>query len=267
MEISDLKQPYRRMAEYLAEKNTNPLFENKEILVDAFDWEETNVDFWHKVHNGHHPPITEEIKQYFPPDFDFSGEEEAKSNDEMLVCTYCGINLLKETCKRKHPKKCSTKTKVKILVESNNDNMSLFDKENQRKIEDENLQKRIYTQLAREGKFDQLPDTCEFSEPIEMLVKDYDVSKNFRRITGKFKGNYMDIHCIGWKNVKLPTPEIDFSQFNPGDILEITNKDNEKYYGLLYLQTINELVITLSYNSKSSRHILKDNILSISKLK
>lgn len=266
MKISDLKQPYRRMAEYLAEKNTNPLFENKEILVDAFDWEETSNVFWSEVEYGGHPPITEGIKKHFPPDFDFSGEEKVLilSLNEIAIRLFGKEFNYLETYEKEQVV-TSQENKLEFLTKKQN--MSLFDKENQRKIEDENLQNRIYTQLAREGKFDQLPDTCEFSEPVEMLVKDYDVSKNFRRITGKFKGNYMDIHCIGWKNVKLPTPEIDFSQFNPGDILEITNKDNEKYYGLLYLQTINELVITLSYNSKSSRHILKDNILSINKLK
>ena len=203
MNISDLKQPYRRMAEYLAEKNTK--------LTYAFDWEETVYSFWSSVNVSNHPLITEEIKQHFPDDFDFS---EDKVEDER---TY------------------------------NN--------------------KEKYTLIAKEGKFDQLPDTCEFSEPVVLEVWDNDKYKHFRRITGKFKGNYMDIHCIGWKNVQLPTPEIDFSQFNPGDILEITNKDNEKYYGLLHFQNINELFITFGYKSDKVKCILKDNILSISKLK
>ena len=247
MEISELKQPYRRMAEYYRIVERSELTGRIEIYIpNEFPEPEFNHWFWTEIKKGNNPPITEEIKKHFPPDFDFSGDVNEKVNLHKEL--FDAVNVPKEIKEYK---------------------MSLFDKENQRKIEDENLQKRIYTQLAKEGKFDQLPDTCEFSEPVELEVtgESGDLSKHFRRITGKFKGNYMDIHCIGWKNVQLPTPEIDFSQFNPGDILEITNKDNEKYYGLLYLQTINELVITLSYNSKSSRHILKDNILSISKLK
>ena len=71
MKISELKQPYRRMAEYLAERNT-------ERLENAFTWLKTDDKFWYDIYNGFYPPITKEIKQNFPPDFDFSGEEEAK---------------------------------------------------------------------------------------------------------------------------------------------------------------------------------------------
>jgi len=75
-----------------------------------------------------------------------------------------------------------------------------------------------YTRLAKEGKFDQLPDTCEFSEPVELEIWDNELSRYFRKIIGKFKGNYMDIHCIGWKNAQLPTEKIDFLQFKTGDV-------------------------------------------------
>lgn len=34
-----------------------------------------------------------------------------KSDSEQLVCTYCGINPIKETCQ--NPKKCSSKEKIK----------------------------------------------------------------------------------------------------------------------------------------------------------
>ena len=62
--------------------------------------------------------------------------------------------------------------------------------------------KQYYTQLAKEGKFDQLPDTCEFSEAVELEVGDDDVSKNFRIITGKYKGNYMDIDKDAYEMVR-----------------------------------------------------------------
>ena len=130
-----------------------------------------------------------------------------------------------------------------------------------------------YTQLAKEGKFDELPDTCEFSEPVELEVCDGGTKSQIAKVIGKFKGRFVEKEDISrngytfWNFAQLPTPKIDFSKFKAGDVVEITNKDNEKYYGLLYLQSINELVITISYNSKSSKHILKDNILSITKIK
>ena len=63
MKISELKQPYRRMADYLND-------ENKTLeLSDAFFW------FYKGMCEGKNPEITEEIKKHFPPDFDFSGEE------------------------------------------------------------------------------------------------------------------------------------------------------------------------------------------------
>ena len=214
MKISELKQPYKRMAEYLAEKNTYTRFKNKEILNDAFDWYETNVNFWSDIADGYYPPITEEIKQHFPPDFDFSGEEEVvntnpfsfdglslneisirifrknfmdlelweqSSVSEKFEKALHGVNLHKELFDA-----------VNVPKEIKEYKMSLFDKENQRKIEDENLQKRIYTQLAKEGKFEQLPDTCEFSEPVELEVCDGGTINQIAKVIGKFKGRFVE---------------------------------------------------------------------------
>jgi hypothetical protein len=141
------------------------------------------------------------------------------------------------------------------------------------KMLDTETQKYIYTQLAKEGKFDQLPDTCEFSEAVELEVWDKDKEAEISKgdVLGKFKGKFIAVFINSdyafWNYAQLPTPKIDFSQFNPGDILEITNKDNEKYYGLLHFQNINELFITFGYKSDKVKCILKDDILSISKLK
>lgn len=253
MKIADLKQPYRRMAEYFADKNTDECYDDKKVLCDAFNWEETNDNFWNDINEGYSPLITEGIKQYFPPDFDFSGEEYS-------ICYAYNENDLSND--------------FKINYKKNYDyTMEEFYKAKKRVEE-----KEKHTQLAKEGRFNELPATCEFSEAVELEVWDDVIlsernNHHTRLVIGKFKNLFIaepsliENKYTFWKHAQLPTPEIDFSQFNPGDILEITNKDNEKYYGLLYLQTINELVITLSYNSKSSRHILKDNILSISKLK
>ena len=148
MKIADLKQPYRRMAEYLAEKNENPIKN-----VEDFSWYETGVDFWKNVYHLDYPPITEEIKKHFPPDFDFSGEE------------------------------VKTKPVMQML--------------------DTETQKYIYTQLAKEGRFNELPDTCEFSELVELEVWDNELMEPVDTyVLGKFKGLYVTEANLCWKYAK-----------------------------------------------------------------
>jgi len=166
MKISELKQPYRRMAEYLAERNINPRRNDKTFLLDAFDWDLTNDLFWDDIYNGNHPEITEEIKEHFPADFDFS-EEEIK-----------------------------TKPVMQML--------------------DLDTQKAIYTQLAKEGRFNELPATCEFSEPVELEVWDDDGDYLDKiEISGKYKGYYIDCTSTGlysaYQHAQLPTKKIDFT--------------------------------------------------------
>jgi hypothetical protein len=153
MKISELKQPYRRMAEYLAEKNTDKRFYDKELLIYSFYWHKTNYKFWNEVYCNNHPEITEEIKKYFPPDFDFSGEE------------------------------VKTKPVMQML--------------------DAETQKTIYTQLAKEGRFNELPDTCEFSEPVELEVWDNELMEPvITNVLGKFKGLYVTEANLCWKYAK-----------------------------------------------------------------
>ena len=218
MKIADLKQPYRRMAEYLAEKNTN-----KDVLVDPFGWHFTS--FWIDIDGGKHPPITEEIKKNFPPDFDFSGEEEIKNKPVMQML-------------------------------------------------DLETQKFIYTQLAKEGKFDELPDTCEFSEPVELEVSDYnEVIVKKANVVGKFKSKFVEkedvltVSYIIWNYAQLPTPKIDYSEFENGDIVEIVTINNEKIYGLLFTQNFGEISLTFSYQSDKAKVIFKEDIKLITKIK
>lgn len=153
MKISDLKQPYKRMAEYLAEKNANPHYNNNKVLKKAFSWAHTNYPFWDKVNEGECPQITEEIKKHFPPDFDFLGEE------------------------------IKTKPVIQML--------------------DTETQKYIYIQLAKEGKFYELPDTCEFSEPVELEVWDNELMEPvITNVLGKFKGLYVTEANLCWKYAK-----------------------------------------------------------------
>ena len=224
MKISHLKQPYRRMAEYLADKNTSARFKNKEILNESFDWYQTNIIFWVDIADGNHPPITEEIKKHFPADFDFSGEEEIKNKPVMQML-------------------------------------------------DLETQKFIYTQLAKEGKFDELPDTCEFSEPVELEVSDFDTFFKKVNVVGKFKSKFVekeDIYTVGyimWNYAQLPTKKIDFSKFKNGDIVEVVTKDYENFYGLLFTQNFGEISLTFSYKSDKAKTFLKTDIISIKKIK
>lgn len=193
MKIADLKQPYRRMAEYLAEENTDES-EGVIYLNSAFNWSLTNKSFWAGVAYGKHPPITEEIKEHFPPDFDFSGEE------------------------------------VK-----NKPVMQMLDTE---------TQKYIYTQLAKEGKFDELPDTCEFSEPVNLQVWENELMDPvYTNVLGKFKGLYITEANLCWKYVKLPTKKIDFSEFKSGDVVEVELSNEEKRIGWFDYADRNQVVI------------------------
>jgi hypothetical protein len=211
MKISDLKQPYRRMAEYLAERNINPRRNDKTFLLDAFDWDITNDLFWDDIDNGNYPEITEEIKQHFPSDFDFSGEDESLNQK--------------------------------------------------------------YTQLAKEGKFDELPDTCEFSEPVELEVWDDDGDYLDKiEISGKYKGYYIDCTSTGlysaYQHAQLPTKKIDFMQFQTGDVVEVVSKDDSFFLGYFSIEADENIEISYAKNERVGLYpILKKHIKSITKIK
>ena len=205
MKISELKQPYRRMAEYLAERNTN-----KEILNEAFSWDLTNYLFWLEVDNGNYPEITEEIKEHFPSDFDFSSEEESLNQK--------------------------------------------------------------YTQLAKEGRFDQLPETCEFSEAVEMDVWDLEGKlKITKNVIGKFKGKFISgrtsYSLLIWNFAQLPTKKIDFTQFKAGDVVEV--EEENLFYGQLCGMDDYLIFITFGIceNAELTKCIEKEKIKSITKIK
>lgn len=70
MKIADLKQPYRRIAEYLADKNYIEEASNR--IYNLYKQGSIMDIFCRTINSGNYPPITEEIKKHFPPDFDFS---------------------------------------------------------------------------------------------------------------------------------------------------------------------------------------------------
>ena len=260
MEIKDLKQPYRRMAEYLVTQNC--IQEASDGIYNFYKQGGVMDLFCNAIDKGHNPPITEEIKKHFPPDFDFSGEDGKNVNQHFR---YISDTMLLDDILPLVFNKIASLNSSKFNEWFNSDFLRfLFDKKHF--IAKNNNE--LYTQLAKNGRFDELPDTCEFSEAVELEVWDDDKSKDFRKITGKFKGNYMDIHCIGWKNAQLPTKKIDFSQFKTGDVVEVETNDNSLFLG--YFSEEKELNIDISY-TKDKRvglyPILKEFIKSITKIK
>lgn len=128
-----------------------------------------------------------------------------------------------------------------------------------------------YTQLAKDGKFDQLPDTCEFSEAVELEVWDSSQLRTVRQITGKYKDMYVDDDFDFWDNAKLPTKKIDFSQLKSGDVVEVEcygDKGCENIVGYIY--ELNDYSINISIRMSylgDYEIISKQNIKSITKIK
>ena len=224
MKIAELKQPYRRMAEYLGDENNTI----SHSLSNYFFRHETGVDFWKNVYHLDYPPITEEIKKLFPPDFDFSGEE----------------------------------VKNKPI-------MQMLDTE---------TQKTIYTKLAKDGKFDELPDTCEFSMPVTLEVFDKETKMLGEKwILGKFRGRYISTGFNVYLGVKLPTPKIDFSEFKSGDVVEVELSNEEKRIGWFDYTNNNHLYIRILQRKGNqicnggscagTKIINKEKIKSITKIK
>ena len=124
-----------------------------------------------------------------------------------------------------------------------------------------------YTQLAKEGKFDQLPDTCEFIMPITLEVFDKETKMLGEKwIVGKFRGRYVSSGFNFYLGVKLPTQKIDFSQFKSGDVVEVNyegvcyvayfnSADNE--HNTLHLSFDNEQTTTEGYSFNKIKSITK----------
>lgn len=281
MESKDLKQPYKRLTEFLSKQTALP---------------ECLIEFYSLIVNGYNPRITEEIKSYLPDDFDFSEDSykggltlntialtrfgkkfmDLESYEKSAVSQEYDYNI------KLHPEKISTNDskpnvhedlikavniskEIKDLSNIRQMNNEFYDKENQRKMEDEDLQKKIYTQLAKEGKFEQLPDTCEFSEPVELEVWDIDdiVTKD---ILGKFKGRYISYLYYNYQNAKLPKPRIDFSVFKTGDIVEVETNTFMIFIGY-FSQLGNGVIFIKSSNTGSPYTCNIENINKITKIR
>ena len=242
MKISELKQPYRRMAEYLVTQNC--IQEANDGIYNFYKQGGIMDLFCNAIDKGHNPPITEEIKKHFPPDFDFLGEKGFvypydKNYLKIPINEHSTLLIPKDDLMEK------TSNEEKIVYWAKNlehKSLSLHELVEEGKwlvshcsnIEDN---KQYYTQLVKEGNLDELPDICEFSEPVELEVSDCNEVFKTLDVVGKFKGKFVEkenISCVGytlWNFAKLPTPKIDFSQFKSGDVVEVELSNEEKRIG------------------------------------
>jgi len=123
-----------------------------------------------------------------------------------------------------------------------------------------------------------LPDTCEFSEPVELEVWDNELMKPIKtNCMGKFMGKYVSQNGILWLYAQLPTTKIDFSEFKAGDVVEVELVHNETRIG--WFDFINETHLYIRILQRKGNQICnggscagtkiinKEKIKSITKIK
>lgn len=230
MKISELKQPYRRMVEYLLSLNS----------IQKFSYGIYNIDkrgsvmelFCNELDKGNHPPITEEIKQHFPADFDFSDIDINIMEDKIILPTGDYV------------------TRVNLS--------------------------EAYTQLAKEGKFHELPSTCEFSEPVKLLVSNFYSSEKKEaliigklknkffeaNIIGKIKGRYVDEGFYNYQVAQTINKPIDYKV---GDVVEVETENFGTFYGMIH--TINQRGVTITFGKQSGTLRTITDVKSIKKIK
>jgi hypothetical protein len=125
-----------------------------------------------------------------------------------------------------------------------------------------------YRLLAEQGRFNELPDTCEFSEPIEL---DVSVSENRtiirKKVYGKFKGNYItDIYLSPLEFARTPKEEIDFTEYKKGDVVEIETDDG-LFYGVFCGFDEDSLILKMNKKSEIESEIPIEEINKINKIK
>lgn len=131
------------------------------------------------------------------------------------------------------------------------------------------VKNEIYRQLAKSGRFEELPSTCEFSEPVELEVWDNDYKQKedaiSYKILGKFKGKYINNYEEFWDFAQLPTPKIDFSEFNIGDVVEVETESYGVFFGMIH--TLNERGLVLTFGEQSGTLRMITDVKSIKKIK
>jgi len=117
------------------------------------------------------------------------------------------------------------------------------------------MNQEYYTQLAKSGKFNELPSTCEFSEPVKLLVSNlYSSEKKEALIIGKLKGRFFEANFQNWQiayTIQEPT------EHKVGDVVEVETEKFGVFYGMIH--TINQRGVIISFTN----HIYFSSHLSI----
>lgn len=120
-----------------------------------------------------------------------------------------------------------------------------------------------YTQLAKEGKFHELPATCEFSEPVRLLVSNlYSSEKKEANIIGKIKGRYVDEGFYNYQVAQTINKPIDYKV---GDVVEVETENFGTFYGMIH--TINQRGVTITFGKQSGTLRTITDVKSIKKIK
>lgn len=121
----------------------------------------------------------------------------------------------------------------------------------------------VYTQLAKEGKFNELPSTCEFSEPVKLLVSNlYSSEKKEALIIGKLKDRFFEANFQNWQmayTIQEPT------EHKVGDVVEVESESFGSFFGMIH--TINQRGVIISFGKQSGTLRMITDIKSIKKLK
>lgn len=124
------------------------------------------------------------------------------------------------------------------------------------------IENTIYMQLAKEGKFDELPDTCEFSEPVELEVWNFwdRTDYSIKNVIGKFKEKYTDENLNHYRYARLPK-----SNFKVGDVVEVETESYGVFFGMIH--TLNERGLVLTFGEQSGTLRMITDVKSIKKIK
>lgn len=121
----------------------------------------------------------------------------------------------------------------------------------------------VYTQLAKEGRFNELPSTCEFSEPVRLLVSNrYSSEKKEANIIGKLKGRFFE---DGFYNYQIAETINKPIEYKVGDVVEVDTDNYGLFYGVIH--TINPRGVVLTFGAQSGTLRMLTNIKSIKKIK
>ena len=125
------------------------------------------------------------------------------------------------------------------------------------------MNQEYYTQLAKSGKFNELPSTCEFSEPVKLLVSNlYSSEKKEALIIGKLKGRFFEANFQNWQiayTIQEPT------EHKVGDVVEVETEKFGFFYGMIH--TINQRGVIISFGKQSGTLRMITDVKSIKKLK